>query len=190
MKRTLFSSDTSSSNRLLALALLALLVVSAGCIGSLEQSTEATTTNPTAAVNFTTQTTNGQTVTVQSVFLPEGGYVAIYKANKQHNIPDATVIGVSEYLKPGTYKNVQVKLYKLPGVPFKRNQLHENQTLTAVPHRETTGNHRFGFFNRGGTVDEPYATNEGTILDSAFIMVTGHANATTTRTNTTATTTS
>lgn len=55
------------------------------------------------AVAFENQTTDGTTVTVRSVTIPDGGFIAIHNAS-------GAVVGYSEYLSPVRYKNVTVSV--------------------------------------------------------------------------------
>jgi hypothetical protein len=130
----------------------------------------------TPTVRFEKQSLTGQTVTVQSVYLPHDGYVAI------HNTEQATgvgrVIGVSDYLTAGTHKNVQVSLFGIPSRNFSGTTLQESQTMVAVPHRETTGNQTFDFVSTEGREDVPYTVNDQPITDTAFIVVSSKANRT------------
>jgi uncharacterized protein YwlG (UPF0340 family) len=58
-------------------------------------------------VTFSDQTSDGLSVTVDSAFLSDGGFVVIHENNNGSVGP---VIGVSDYLAPGTSSNVTVTL--------------------------------------------------------------------------------
>lgn len=53
-------------------------------------------------IAFSEQVSNGETVVVESVTLPDGGYVDLHA--------DGETIGVSRYLEPGTHEDVEVRL--------------------------------------------------------------------------------
>ncbi|HET7323559.1 MAG TPA: hypothetical protein VFJ06_04440 [Halococcus sp.] len=193
MKFNLRSIIERPSNRALVVGFVVLALLFAGCTGGIEQAGEATTTahQNTATVVFNSQTTNGTAVTVQSVYLPNGGYVAIHDVKKDENNPVGTVVGVSDYLKPGMHKNVPVGLFEAPGGNFTVERLQKSQTLSAVPHRETNGNRMFNFLATDSLKDGPY-TKSGTVngngsidarhgsivVDTAYITTHGSLNGT------------
>ena len=91
----------------------------------------------------------GESVTVESVSLSEGGFVAIYDDDGL----EGTLLGHSEYLPPGSHDQVVVHL---------QEEIREDTTVRIVPHRDTNGNERFDFQQpyRPDTnqVDRPYET--------------------------------
>lgn len=144
----------------------------------------------TASISFDSQTTNGATVTVKSVSLPNGGYAAVHDVVRLENSPVGTVLGVSGYLKPGTHKNIPVGLFEVPGGKFSLERLSKSQTLSAVAHRETNDNRTFDYLVTNGREDEPYHVNDSIVVDTAYITVKPRTNATATQATTTANTTS
>lgn len=99
-----------------------------------------------ASVGFANQVADdgGTLVVVDSVSLERGGFVTIRK-----NGPRGPVIGVSDYLGPGTHENVPVRLDV--------NETVTNETrLAAVAHVDTDGNRQFGYVVTDGAVDGPY----------------------------------
>jgi hypothetical protein len=176
-----------SSHRLLALGLVLLLLVSAGCVGPNDDDQEnkvSPTATGTASVEFKKQSTNGTIVTVQSVSLTAGGYVAIHDLREHKEDPIGNVIGVSDYLTPGTHKNVPVGLFEVPGGNFKPSTLQHNQTLIAVVHHETNENvsdPMFNFVITNGREDDPYAINDYPVKATAFIIVQSKTNMTAAR---------
>lgn len=70
-----------------------------------QQSHEAIASQDTdpPEVTFENQTTDGTTVTIRSTTIPEGGFIAIHNAS-------GAVVGYSEYLGPGKYKNVTISV--------------------------------------------------------------------------------
>lgn len=107
-----------------------------------------------ASVRFANQSADDGTVTVRSVNLSEGGFVAV--ANRSGENPGA-VRGTSAYLPAGTHENVTVAL----DVP-----VDENTTLYAQVHMDTNADRRFRFGESGGEVDGPYLTRDGNVMAS------------------------
>jgi hypothetical protein len=125
---------------------------------------------PTASVAFDNQTTNGTTVTIESVTVPEGGFIAFHNASLFDGTVQNSVIGVSEPLSPGTHENVELTLFDVPGQNFSENMtLEENQTLIAMPHFDTNSNGDYDFITSNGSEDSPYTANGSAVTDSAFI---------------------
>ena len=93
-----------------------------------------------ATVTFDDQVSaDGRTVTVASTFLPRDGYIAIHDSTLLDGNTLGSVIGVSEYLPAGTYSDVPVSLFDVPGKDFPADtMLMESQTLFAMPHEETS----------------------------------------------------
>lgn len=116
-----------------------------------------------ANVAMDDQTTNGSTVTVRSVTLSEGGFVAVQ--NESGAAPDG-VRGHSTYLEPGSHRNVTVRLDE---------PLSETRTLTAQAYTDTNGDQRFQYDSSGGTKDTPYRTKDGSLTgtDAATVRVPG-----------------
>ena len=125
-----------------------------------------------AQISFGDQRTNGTTVTVNSVFVPRGGYVAIHDQRLLGGDAVGSVIGVSEYLEPGYHENVNVTLFDVPGATFDQNQLTQNQILIAMAHQETTGDRTFDFVSSNGTADGAYADNGEPVAEPAPVVVT------------------
>jgi hypothetical protein len=138
----------------------------------------ATTGGTQPTITFETQTTTGETVTVQSVSLPQGGYVAIHNVGDPRNIAAGTVIGVSDYLEAGTHENVPAGLFEVPGGNFSLDKLQNSQSLSAVAHQDTNGNQMFDFLTT--TEDGPYTVSSTIVLDIAYVTVRSRPNATAT----------
>lgn len=116
-----------------------------------------------ADVAMDNQTTNGSIVTVRSVTLSEGGFVAVQ--NESGAAPDA-VRGHSTYLDAGSHQNVTVRLDE---------PLSKTRTLTAQAYTDTNGDQRFQYDSSGGTTDTPYRTKDGSLMgtDAATVRVPG-----------------
>ena len=113
---------------------------------------------PTASVTFEDQAlSSDSTVTVASVTVSEGGFVTIHDDTVGED-PVGSVVGTSDYLEPGTSRNVEVSVEATPGQHF------------AMPHRDTNGNEAYDFVSSNGAEDAPYTTAAGEIvLDGAQI---------------------
>jgi hypothetical protein len=127
---------------------------------------------PSATVTFDDQETDGTTVTVAAATLPEGGYVAIHDTGLLEGDAVGSVVGNSSYLPAGESENVSVTLTE---------PIAENQTLIAMPHRETnqandTANATYDFVTSNGTADGPYLANGTPVTDSANVTVANETN--------------
>ncbi|MFB6079792.1 MAG: CARDB domain-containing protein [Haloferacaceae archaeon] len=124
----------------------------------------------TASVTFDDQTSDGTTVTVASANLSNGGFVVIHDdtlMSGDENSAVTSVVGSSAYLSPGLHENVTVTLDE---------PISEDQTLVAMPHRDTNDNQAFDFVAQNGSVDGPYtADGGGPVTDSATVTVGGGA---------------
>jgi hypothetical protein len=108
-----------------------------------------------ASVSFADQTSDGNSVTVDSVSLENGGYVVVHG-------PDGAVLGNSAYLDPGTHENVEVTL---------DSQLPEGETsLTAMAHTDD-GDQSYEFPDADG----PYVGGKSCdpVVDQAQVTVAG-----------------
>lgn len=74
--------------------------------GQVVETVEGTVGNASASVSFDNQTVSGSTpvLTIRRVHLDLGGFVAIH-----HNSSLGPIVGVSDYLPPGTHENVTVR---------------------------------------------------------------------------------
>jgi rubrerythrin len=126
-----------------------------------------------ATVTFNDQTTDGSSVTVASATVPDGGFVAMHNSSLLDGNVIGSVIGVSQKLDAGTYMNVEVPLYTgVPGATFDQSALQEDQTLIAMPHRDTNGNGTYDFITSGGKKDGAYTQDGSAVIDKASIRVT------------------
>jgi hypothetical protein len=134
--------------------------------------------NETAAVEFNNQTADGETVTVDSVTVPEGGFVAIHNLSLQDGNTLGSVIGVSEYLETGTHEDVEITLFEgVEGTEFSQSELKNNANipLIAMPHSDTDGNEEYDFVASNGSEDGPYTADGGALVDQALMDVGGDA---------------
>jgi signal recognition particle receptor subunit beta len=126
---------------------------------------------PSADVTFADQTSDGTTVVVDSVTMSEGGFVAIHDSSLNEGAVISSVVGVSDYLAPGTHEDVEITLFDVPGRDFDRSALEESQPLIAMPHLDTDGDEEYGFVATGGEVDGPYTEDGAPVVDTAQITV-------------------
>ncbi|MFC4541930.1 hypothetical protein ACFO5R_08315 [Halosolutus amylolyticus] len=116
-----------------------------------------------AMVTFEDQTTDGETVVVQNVTMASGGFVTIHDSSLLVGNVIGSVIGTSEYLEPGTHENVTVTLDE---------PLEEDETLIAMPHRDTNDNQTYDFVETDGQQDGPYLTpDDEPVTDDAVVTV-------------------
>ncbi|AHG05089.1 hypothetical protein HALDL1_02275 [Halobacterium sp. DL1] len=144
-----------------------------------------------SAVAFADQNATDN-VTVEDVFVPEGGYVTIHNSNAL-NAPVESVIGTSEYLEAGYHENVSVTLYDdVEGADFQNDSVSDVQTFVAMTHLDTNGNQQYDFVTSDGQDDGPYTIDGQAVVDTAIVMpedAEGNQTTTTTTTTTTPTTT-
>jgi PGF-CTERM protein len=139
-------------------------------IGNATEDNTTTENGPDVSLRFPDQRSDGTTVYVESVTLPDGGFVAIHdnyttprnttievNGTPTEIISSNSIIGVSSYLDPGTHQNVTVQLFNLPGEESDRAQLTQSyEDMVATVHRDTNGNTAFDFTPANRTVDTPY----------------------------------
>lgn len=112
-----------------------------------ETTTEETPEAETANVTFEDQISNGTAVTVQSVTVPEGGFVAIHDMGIVDGEVEESLRGQSDFLVTGTHENVTIELDE---------PLNESQRLVAVVYRDSNGNETFDYLDSNRTEDGPY----------------------------------
>jgi PGF-pre-PGF domain-containing protein len=117
---------------------------------------------PAAAVSFSAQSSDGTSVTVDSVRMDDGGFVTMHDSSLLDGDAVGSVVGVSEYLAPGSYDNVVINL---------DSKLTADQTLIAMPHRDTNDNEQYDFVDTSGGEDPPYTDSDGAITDAAEATV-------------------
>ncbi|NUC74891.1 hypothetical protein HTZ84_21745 [Haloterrigena sp. SYSU A558-1] len=118
-----------------------------------------------AYVNFSDQATEGETVVVDNVTMASGGFVVIHDSSLLAGGENVftSVIGTSAYLEAGTHENVEVTLDE---------PLAEDETLIAMPHRDTNANETYDFVETQGAADAPYLTAEDDpVTDQAVVTV-------------------
>ena len=123
-------------------------------------------------VDFGAQETDGTTVTVDAVFVPEGGFVTIHDSTLLEGDALGSVVGVSAYLEPGYYENVEVTLYgDVPGADFEQDRLTEDETLIAMPHLDSNGTETYDFLTANGSEDGPYTVDGEAVVEAGNVTV-------------------
>lgn len=149
--------------------------------GDVQIAAETTTTTtteddggeqPTASVTFEDQTTDGSSVTVASVTMSDGGFVAIHDSTLLDGDALGSVVGVSDVLDAGTHEDVAITLFQgVPGAGFDQTALQEDETLIAMPHFDSNDNGTYDFVSSEGADDGPYTGDDGAITDDAMVTV-------------------
>ena len=118
------------------------------------------TSNATITFNDEQYAETTSSVTVDSVWFPRDGYVAIHDTttNDEGEMVPGPVLGVSEYLAAGTHAEVAVDL---------DSEITADQSLIAMAHEETNDNTAFDFPDADG----PYMRNGTAVIDPASIDV-------------------
>jgi surface glycoprotein (TIGR04207 family)/PGF-CTERM protein len=137
---------------------------------------------PTASVSYSGGINdNGSVVTVDEVFLPNGGFVTVHDETLvSEDDAFGSVLGTSEYLDAGSHSDVEVEL---------DSALNESQTLIPMAHQDTNDNEEYDFVDSEGEDDGPYTDNDEAVIDSAEVEVGDGGGGTTTEDNETTTTT-
>ncbi len=116
----------------------------------------------TANVTMADEVSGGNLVTVDSVFLPEGGFVTAHDGNVSDDA-FGSVRGTSEYLGPGYHENVHIVLDE----PF----TDDNATVVPMAHKDTNDNERYDFVRSEGNNDGPYTDDNGAVIDQATLDI-------------------
>lgn len=130
---------------------------------------DAPITNATAEIVFNDQESNGTGVVVESVTIPDGGFVVIHdRSNLSQGEIEESVIGAT-YLEPGATATLPVGLFDLadddlPDKEFDRTRLTEDQTLVAVVYRDTDDDQQYDFLSTDGDDDDPYVADDGSAI--------------------------
>jgi hypothetical protein len=111
---------------------------------------------PTASIRFDDQESFGSEVTVDSVTLSDGGFVALHR-----DTDNGEVVGHSQYLDSGSHGDVEITL---------DDSLTEDTTLVAMAHEDTDGDETYEF-QLGSVLDGPYTDEGSAVIDKADIEV-------------------
>ncbi|MFC6728357.1 PGF-CTERM sorting domain-containing protein [Natronoarchaeum mannanilyticum] len=124
--------------------------------------TATATVQAEASATFDAQASGGNHVTVERVFVPEGGFVAMHDSSINDGETFDSVRGTSEYLSPGLHHDVTVAL---------DDPLTEDDTLVAMPHTDSNGNETYDFVAEEGGADGPYTADGGAVVDVGMVTV-------------------
>ncbi len=112
---------------------------------------------PVASVNISDQESDGETVTVDSASLSDGGFVVIHDGTLLDGEVAGSVIGNSDYLDSGSHEDIEVSV----------DAQEEDFTAIAMPHLDTNGNEEYDFPDADG----PYTEDGSAVTDSANVTV-------------------
>jgi hypothetical protein len=122
----------------------------------------ALTVSDTASVSATAQSTGGNAVVVDSVFVPNGGFVTIHDGSVADGQVFESIRGTSTYLEPGLHENVRVML----DTPYE-----SDGTIVAMAHKDTDGDEQYTFAESEGENDGPYTADGSAVTDSTSATV-------------------
>ena len=104
------------------------------------------------AIDIKNNTTDRSHVVLDSVTLPENGYIVAYGENFSLRAPsNDSVIGRTQYVRSGQFSDVVVDFDE---------PVANNTTVTVLLHNETNGNQNFDF-NSWNSPDRPYLNESG-----------------------------
>lgn len=130
---------------------------------TLETTLEGTEEAGEANVTFRNQTSDGTTVVVNSVRVPESGFVVVHDGSIFQGDAVESMLGTSAFLPAGSHENVTVEL---------DDPLSESQRLVAVAYRDSNGNEEYDFVSSNRTADGPYRVSGGRLAVSDVANVT------------------
>ena len=108
---------------------------------------------PSASISLSSQSGAGDTVTVDSVELSDGGFLSVHTGS-----PTGVTVGSSSYLESGSHSDVSVEL---------REALSEDTEVYVVVHRDSNGNQEYNF----PVADDPYKKSGSVVSASASYTV-------------------
>lgn len=110
--------------------------------------------------SFPEQNSGGHSIVIETVDLPEDGFIAIHDASLLQGELFSSVLGVSTRLDAGTHEDLRVYLTRpLAG---------DNETVIAMPHKDTDDDGIYGFVSSQGAVDGPFVGGADAIPESFF----------------------
>jgi hypothetical protein len=138
--------------------------------------TQQNTSTTGPAVTFKNQTTNGSTVTVESVTLPEPGFVAVHSGGYAIGPapPEYSIIAVSDRLSAGRHQNVTIDISNAPpgnSPGLNQSQLNTTETLAATAYQDSNGNQQFDFVQSDGADDVTVLASGDVVSDLARVTV-------------------
>jgi hypothetical protein len=122
------------------------------------------TIQETATVAIGNQSASQSEVSVNSTFLPTGGFVAVYDSTRAEAANSTGFVGATDFLDAGYHEHVPVSLTR---------SLGPDQTVVAIPHTDTDGDREFTFVRSGGAADGPYTVTDEPVFDTAGVTSEG-----------------
>ena len=116
----------------------------------------------TAEATLANQTSGGERVVVEDVFVPQGGFVTIHDASLLDGDVFDSVRGTSAKLAPGYHEQVEVIL---------EDGIGNESTLIAMPHKDTNRNDTYDFVTSDGAADGPYTEDGSAVVDVGTVSV-------------------
>lgn len=142
-------------------AVVALLVAAALVAGIGALATPVSADEHQASVTFEETTSGGETIVVDEVTLPDGGFLTIHDNTLTEGETLGSVVGTSEYLDAGTHEDVTVTL----------DDDIEGGTFHAMAHQDTDNDRAYTFVSSNGQADGPYTTDGEIVMDNADVTV-------------------
>jgi len=145
--------------RLLAVSIAVAIVLGAGLIvgGAPTLFEEEVVDEPEASLEFSDQTGDGTSVTVDEVSLSHGGFVAVSDGSGE-------IVGVSDHLEAGEHATVTVEQRE-------GDDLEMLGRLTATAHRDTTDDGEFTYEETDGEGDRPYLDADYPVSETATVAM-------------------
>lgn len=114
------------------------------------------------AVTVTNQTLINDRISVDSVEMPTYSYVVVHNGSYNASSPSAaTIIGRTQQVRVGRFRNVTIELYDVPGRNFSRSRINETGRVYVSLYRDTNRNGEFEFRNLSDGTDAPYLNESG-----------------------------
>lgn len=128
---------------------------------------------PAASIRVNSQERKGEhvrTVTIRSVTLSDGGFLAVYDSaflnGDNVTTPMESLRGTSGYLTAGKHTMIDITL---------DNPYINDGAIIVVPHQDTNDNEKYDFVTNNGSVDSPYLGADGDpLVASANVTVNQH----------------
>ncbi|WP_256684205.1 DUF7282 domain-containing protein [Halococcus qingdaonensis] len=117
------------------------------------------------SVTIENQTAINDRITVDSVRLPIYSWIVVHNSSYDVSSPStATIIGRTKRVRIGTFRNITIELYDVPGRNFDRYRPNESERLYVSLYRDTNRNGEFDFRNLSHGTDTPYLNESGVPL--------------------------
>ncbi|HUR24702.1 MAG TPA: hypothetical protein VM327_01655 [Candidatus Thermoplasmatota archaeon] len=109
-----------------------------------------------ADVDFVETSTGGHAIVVPRAVLPQAGFIALHDSTLLTDEDSfGSVIGVSKLLPAGTHVDILVELGPVPGND-KAFTSNANDTIIAMPHKDSNNNSVYDFITSQGADDGPF----------------------------------